>query len=122
MFKKLVLCIALTVASIGFSQSQINGSVSNLLQNKITNLEVVVTVDSAKDIEKTFKVEDIEEILKETKEDEIISFSLICNGSVMSNGEKAKMTYRIEGNSSEPEEFLSLVSKLRKSAIKYYEN
>lgn len=122
MFKKLVLCIALTVASIGFSQSQIEGSVSNLSQNKITNLEMVVTVDSAKDIENTFKVEDIKKILKETKENEVITFSLICNGSMMSNEKKSTITYKIKGNSSEPEEFLTLVTKLRKSAIEYYEN
>ncbi|WP_426432392.1 hypothetical protein ACPX19_07205 [Winogradskyella sp. HB-48] len=114
--------MALTVASIGFSQSQIEGSVSNLSQNKITNLEMVVTVDSAKDIENTFKVEDIEKILKETKENEVITFSLICNGSMMSNEKKSTITYKIKGNSSEPEEFLTLVTKLRKSAIEYYEN
>lgn len=122
MFKKMFTYLALTFATVALSQNKLHGKTSNLSHTKISNLEVVVTVDSAKDIENTFKVEDIKEILKETNENEIISFSLICNGSIMSNGEKTKMTYKIEGNSSEPEEFLSLVSKLRASAIKYYEN
>lgn len=122
MLKKVVICLALTFATVAFSQNQSKGEPSNLSLSKVTNLEIVVTVDSAKDIENTFKVKDIEEILKETKENEVITFSLICNGSMMSNEKKSTITYKIKGNSSEPEEFLTLVTKLRKSAIEYYEN
>ncbi|MHA7842671.1 MAG: hypothetical protein ACX93I_05080 [Winogradskyella sp.] len=112
----------LTIATAALSQNQLNGKTSNLSQTKISNLEVVVTVDSAKDIENTFKVEDIKEILNEADPNEAISFSLVCNGTMMSNGKKSTMTYKIEGNTGEPEEFLTLVSRLRKSAIKYYNN
>jgi hypothetical protein len=122
MFKNVLTCLALVLATLGFSQNPRNEKIGNLSQAKITNLEVVVTVDSAKDIEKTFKVEDIKEILKESDPNEEISFSLVCNRAKMSNGKKSTMTYKIEGNSNEPEEFLSLVSKLRSSAIKYYNN
>lgn len=122
MFKNVLTCLALVLATLGFSQNPQNETIGNLSQTRITNLEVVVTVDSANDIEKTFKVEDIKEILNESDPNEEISFSLVCNGAKMSNGKKSTMTYKIEGNSDESEEFLSLVKKLRKSAIKYYEN
>jgi hypothetical protein len=112
----------LTIATAALSQNQLNGKTSNLSQTKISNLEVVVTVDSAKDIENTFKVEDIKEILNEADPNEAISFSLVCNRTMMSNGKKSTMTYKIEGNTGEPEEFLTLVSRLRTSAIKYYNN
>ncbi len=122
MFKKIFTCLALTAVTLAFSQNPLKGTISNLSETKITNLEVVVTVDSAKDIEDTFKVADIKEILNDVDSNEEISFRLVCNGTKMSNGKKSTMTYKIEGNSDEPEEFLSLVTKLRKSAIKYYEN
>ena len=122
MFKNLVICLALTVATFGFSQNQLQSNYKDVSQTKINNLEVVVTVDSAKDVINTFKVEDIEEIIKETGPNESLTFSLVCNGALMSNGKKSTMTYKIEGNSNEPEEFLTLVAKLRKSAIKYYKH
>lgn len=122
MFKKVVICLALTLTTLGYAQSQLNSKTSNVSQVKITNFDVVVTVDSEEDIEKTFKLEDIENLLKETEQDEVISFSLICNGDMMSNGKRSTMTYSFEGNSSKPEEFLTIVSKLRKSAINYYKN
>lgn len=122
MFKKMFTCLMLTIATATLSQTQLNGKTSNLSQTKISNLEVVVTVDSAKDIENTFKVEDIKKILNEADPNEAISFSLVCNGTMMSNRKKSTMTYKIEGNTGEPEEFLTLVSRLRTSAIKYYNN
>lgn len=122
MFKKMFTCLMLTIATVAFSQNKLHGKTSNLSHTKISNLEVVVTVDSAKDIENTFKVEDIKEILNEADSNEAISFSLVCNGTMMSNGKKSTMTYKIEGDTGEPEEFLTLVSRLRTSAIKYYNN
>lgn len=120
MFKKVVICLALALATLGFAQSQSKSKTGKISQVRFSNLDVVVTVDSAEDIENTFNLEDIKEILNEANPNENVTFSLVCNGAMMSNGKKSSMTYKIEGSSNEPEEFLSLVSKLRTSAIKYY--
>lgn len=120
--KNLVTSLILLISVVGFSQSQkVNGVVVKET-TKVENIAVTVTVDSAEEIESTFKMDDIKEIIEASQEDETLSFKIICNGKPMSNGVKSHMSYKIEGNSNESEEFLKGIEKLRASAIKYYNN
>ena len=119
--KNLITCLALVVTTLGFSQSKTAlGEVKET--TKVENMSITVTVDSLEEIESTFKVADIKEILDMSEANETISFKIVCNGETMSNGAKAYMSYTVEGNTDEPESFLKSVRKIRNSAIKYYKN
>lgn len=119
--KNLITCLALVVTTLGFSQSKtLLGEVKETA--KVENMSITVTVDSLEEIESTFKIEEIKEILDMSEANETISFKIVCNGETMSNGKKAHMSYAVEGNTDEPESFLKSVEKIRNSAIKYYKN
>ena len=120
--KNLLTSLALMVTLLGFSQStSINGKVTKT-QPELEDVTVSVTVDSAEEIQSTFKVEDIKELLDITGENETLTFKIVCNGRTMSNGKKSHMSYTVEGNSNDPEAFLKRIEKIRTSAINYYNN
>ena len=87
---------------------------------KVESMAIKVSVDSAEDLESTFKLDDLNKILNESKENQIISFEIICNGGKMSDGVTSYLSYKIQGNSDEPEEFLKKLEKVRIAAINYY--
>ncbi|WP_456437246.1 hypothetical protein [Psychroserpens sp.] len=120
--KKLFTIFTLLLTTISFSQSEdieFEITEGNL---KVSDLSVSVTVDSAEEVESTFKVKDIKELLKESVDVENISFEIICNGDMMSNGEKSTLSYKVNGNSDDVNSFLKSIKKMRKAAIKYYKN
>jgi len=120
--KLLVTILPLFISLLSFSQSEdidLETSENNL---KINDIGVSVTVDSAEELEDTFKIEDIKNLLEESKDIENISFEIICNGDLMSNGEKSTLTYRVNGDSNDIKSFLKSVKKMKRAAIKYYKN
>jgi len=120
--KNLITCLALLLTTFAFSQSKsINGKIVDDTP-KVERVSVTVTVDSAEEIESTFKLENIKEIIESSEDNETMSFKIICNGDKMSNGKKTSMSYKVEGNSNDKESFLKSVKKIRTSAIKYYKN
>ena len=120
--KNVITSLALLISIIGFGQSKsISGEVTET-QPTLENVSVTVTVDSAAEIESTFQVEDIQDILESTADNETLSFKIICNGKTMSNGEKSHMSYMVEGNSNQPQVFLKSIEKIRASALNYYKN
>jgi hypothetical protein len=120
--KNLTTSLVILLALSGYSQSKaINGMVVKET-TRVENVSVEVTVDSAEEIESSFKVEDIKEILDTSSDNETLSFKITCNGDKMSNGVKSKVSYRIEGSSNEIEVFLICVEKIRSAAINYYNN
>jgi len=120
--KNLITSVIVLISALGFSQSKsINGLVVKETP-KVENVALTVTVDSAEEIESTFTMEDVKDIIETSEENETLSFKIICNGDTMSNGKKSYMSYKIEGNSDESEKFLKGVEKIRNSAIKYYNN
>lgn len=120
--KNLITSLALLITLTGFSQSKsMNGMVVKETV-KVSNVSVVVTVDSAEEIESTFKVEDFIEILELSDDNEVVSLKVICNGNKMINGVKSYVSYKIEGNTNNKEEFLMTVEKIRTAAINYYKN
>ena len=107
---------------MGFSQSYTVKGIVVTETTQVENVSVAVTVDSAEDIESTFNIEDIKEILESSANNEVVSFKIICNGNYRSNGNKSSLSYRVEGNSNDQKRFLKSIKKIRKSAIKYYNN
>jgi hypothetical protein len=107
---------------LGFSQSVTTNGMVVKEVTKVENMSIEVTVDSADDLESTFQVEDIKEILGDLSEDETISFKIICNGKKMSNGIKSHVSYKVDGNSNELDAFITTVEKVRTAAINYYNN
>ncbi len=89
---------------------------------KVENVSVIVTVDSAEDIESTFNIEDIKQIIESSATNEVVSFKIIGNENYRSNGNKSSLSYRVEGNSNDLESFLIGIEKIRTSAINYYYN
>jgi hypothetical protein len=112
--------LGLFIATVSFSQAQnLDGKV--ITENtKIKNLSVSVTVDSAEEVEATFNMKDIKTILNEVEEGEEISFEITCNGEKLSEGVTKKVSYRVTGNSKDKKNFLKSIKRIRKAAIKYY--
>ena len=121
MSRNLMTSLIILIALSGYSQSKaINGMVVKET-TRVENVSVEVTVDSAEEIESSFKVEDIKDILDASSDNENLSFKITCNGNKMSSGVKSKVSYKIEGSSNELEAFLMGVEKIRTAAINYYE-
>jgi len=122
MKKNVIVCLALLISALGFSQSKPANGLVVKETPKVEQVSVVVTVDSAEEVESTFKLEDIKELIASSDDNETITFKIICNGKEMSNGLKSHMSYKVEGNSDDVEGFLKSVEKIKSSAIKYYQN
>lgn len=120
--KNLILPLALLVGIIGFGQSKSSEELQVRKEIRTERVDVVVSVDSVEELESTLTLEDIKSVFELTSEDKKVSFKLVCNGEPMSNGEKSSMSYKIEGSSSDEDEFLRRVEAIRKAAIKYYQN
>ncbi|MEM6516795.1 MAG: hypothetical protein AAF688_11480, partial [Bacteroidota bacterium] len=86
-------------------QSQRFGEIS-MEKIKTEGISVSVTVDSALDIERTFKVKDIEEVFGMLGENEDLSFEMKCETETNKKGVSKSVTYRAKGNSDQKEEFL----------------
>jgi hypothetical protein len=122
MSKNLITSLALLITISGFSQSKLMNGMVVKETTRVENVSVEVTVDSAEEIESTFKVEDIKDILESSNDNETLSFKITCNGDKMSNGNKSSLSYKIEGSSNDLESFLMGIEKIRTSAINYYSN
>lgn len=121
--RNLILMGLLSFCSItGFSQSAPANTLVVTETTKLENVSITATVDSAEDIESTFKVEDLKEVFEDLGANETLSFEIICNGKKMPNGVKSHVSYKIDGNSNDAEGFLKRVEKIRSAAIKYYNN
>ena len=120
--KNLITSLVLLISIFGFSQSKLTNGLEVHETTSLENVSIVVTVDSAEEIESTFKIEDIKEILFSSNANEIVSFKIVCNGDKMANGKKSHVSYKIDGNSNDQDAFLYAVEKIRNAAISYYSN
>lgn len=120
--KNLILPLVLFVSFLGYSQSRSAEDIDLRKETKVESFGIVATVDSLEELESTFTVNDIKEMFDLTDKNQAVSFKLVCNGDLMSNGKKSNMSYKVEGTANEEEIFLKRVEKIRKAAIKYYQN
>ena len=118
--KNLMTSLVFLITVLGFSQTKItNGLVINET-DKIENVSVEVTVNSAGDIESTLNIEDIREILEASRDNETLWFKINCNNVENANGLKSSVSYKIAGSSNNVEAFMAGVDKIRSAAIKFY--
>ena len=126
MRKNLFTCFALLIVAISFSQSQsivknINGDATSINEEiKLKNVSIEVTVDSAEEIKSTFTAKGMEELLEKTGEGEEIYFKITCNGKNREDGVKSHVSYEVKGNTDDKKQFMKMIKKIRKAAIKYY--
>jgi len=120
--KRVLIILGLLIATVSISYAQDIKSQLTMEDIQLKDLKVSVTVDSAEEVEAVFDLKDIKALIGEVKENEDISFDIICNGDKMSNGAKSTLSYSITGNTKDINGFLKSVKKIRKAAIKYYKN
>lgn len=114
--------LGLFIATVTLSFAQeVKGQIT-MDDIELKDLKISVTVDSAEEIKEVFKVGDIKELLEEVSTNEDVTFELICNGDLMSNGKMSSLTYKIDGNTNNIKDFLKRVRQIRKGAINYYNN
>jgi len=118
--KNVMTSLVLLISVLGFSQSNdLNGLVVKKVE-VVENVAISITVDSAEEIKKSLRIEDVREALEMSSPNQSVNFSITCNGKPNPNGVRSHMTYKIKGNSNDTENFLKRVEILRSSAIKFY--
>lgn len=120
--KSLVTILCLLFATISVAQPQNLTNSKEIQITKLTDFKISVAVNSLEEIEQTFTINDLKDILKDVQEGESLSFEIICNGNPMLNGKKSTLSYKVNGNTNELKNFLKAIKKIRKGAIKYYKN
>ena len=117
--KKLFTILSLSLGIIGFAQ-ETNYNLNDA-ETSVSNIAMEVTVDSVEDLESTFKMKDLKEMLEFTGSKDM-TFKLTCRGELMSNGEYSTMSYEVEKGDMSDKQFIRLVKELQKSAIEYFNN
>ncbi len=114
--------LGLLIAAVTCGQAQNLEANVTTENTKVTNVSVSVSVDSAEEVESTFKMKEIRKILNEVEGDEEVTFEILCNRDNISEGVSRKVSYRVTGNSNDKKRFLESIKKIRKAAIACYNN
>ena len=117
--KKLFTILGLSVGLLSFAQ--LNSLKVSYADNEFEDVVMDVVVDSAEDLNDTFRVDDLKDLLELTG-GQSATFTLTCRGEMMSDGERAELKYKVEKGEMSEREFLKMVKKIRKAAIAYYQN
>lgn len=113
--KNLMTSLCLLFFTLSFGQT------STLKNNPdFKSFGIKVEVDSAEDLENSFKIENIKDLLSITTEGQEITLQIICNGEKMSNGVKSSLALKVKGNTSKKEEFIEDAIKIRKMALAHF--
>ena len=120
--KHLIKLSLILLPIMSFSQNENKETSQFIKQVKFESFNVTVTINSAKELEDTFKIEDIIEIINSSDENQDLSFEIICNSDALLNNQKSYVAYKIEGKSDKKETFLKQVEKIRSAAISYYKS
>jgi hypothetical protein len=119
--KNFVTYLMILIPIFTFSQSKVFEKQYDV-EVKVESVDFVVTVDSAEELESTFKLEDLKTIFDDSISGESISLKIVCNGEKMSNGKMSTLSYKIDGNAKNMKEFMKSARKIKRAAIKYYKN
>ena len=117
--KNVVTILGLIVATGAFAQDRNLDVKFQEGQFKEVSMEIII--NSAEDLKDTFKIEDLEELMELTN-GKSAKLKITCRGEQTSNGKYSTKSYQIEQGEMNEKEFLKLVKKIRKSAIKYFNN
>ena len=120
--KTICTIFGLLLATMSFGQPKNLEASFNTEDAKITDLSVSVTVESAEELESTFKMKDIKKILNEVDDNEDVTFQITCNGNQIVDGVDSSISYSITGNTSDMKAFIKRIKKIKKAAKQYYNN
>ncbi|WP_115462265.1 hypothetical protein [Winogradskyella aurantiaca] len=115
--KKLFTILGLSLGVLTFAQE--NDLHVSYSENNFEDVKMEITIDSAEELEATFQVDDIKELLDLTW-GQSATFKITCRGELMSNGKPSTMSYEIEKGDMSDKEFIKMVKKIRKAALHYY--
>ncbi|MGB3605815.1 hypothetical protein [Psychroserpens sp.] len=118
--KTVFTILGLLVATVSFGQANNLEATMTTNDTRITELNILVSVDSEEELESTFKMEDIQKILDEVADEGEVSFEIKCNKKKSDMGISSSVSYRISGNSNDVDGFLTKVEHIKNTAIKYY--
>jgi hypothetical protein len=107
---------------MSFAKPQNSNNSQPIQVTKVTDIKILVTVDSLEDLESTFKIKDIKKALNQVDDHENVSFEIVCKGEPISNGKNTTLSYRVNGNTENAKGFLKSIKTIRIAAIKYYKN
>ena len=115
--------LALLFSTISFAQNDnLNGKISVEKEQTIAirDLKLSVTVDSDEDIERTFSVEDIREIVEMADDNENITFEIFLEDKSVKEGVTKSVSYKVKGNTNEKDGFLESVKRIRNASLNFY--
>lgn len=95
----------------------------NFTETHVSNLKIVLNVDSLKELENAFNIEKLERMLEETANKGEVEFKITCNKpAVKPNGVKRKISYNIKSENLETTQFIKMAERIYNGAKNYYLN
>lgn len=120
--RHLITILILLVASTGFSQTNLDEEEMSSEVSHKESFSVTLDVDSAEELESKFNTIDIKEILSLFDEFQQFTFEIICNEENSSSKLKEKRSYKLDGNSSNINDWLPRIEKMKNLTIQFYKN
>ena len=118
--KNLIIYVMMIAAQYAASQNLEGNAFEKDANTQIADFKMAVSVASEADLNKTFTMNDLDQLINRVSDDQSVSFELTCKTSA-NKGSKS-ISYKIEGNASDIESFREGVVKIRKAAVKYFKN
>lgn len=120
--RHLFTIIVLLVVTTGYGQSNpVKDEVSSEVVKK-EGFSVTLDVHSAEELESKFKTIDIKEILSLLGEFQKFTFEIICNEENSSGKLKQKISFKLDGNSTDINDWTARIEKMKTLAIAFYKN
>ena len=85
----------------------------------IDNLQIELKVSSESEL-KTFNISDLKSIIKELDENSNLEFKITLNR--INSDLKNSISYNVKGNTNDTKTFYKMISKIKRSAVKYYKS
>lgn len=121
--KQVFTMLTLLIVTTTFAQSDnLAGIISEEKENTmvVRDLKISITIDSAEDIDKTFSIKDIQDIIEIADADENISFEILLKDKSGKEGVSKSISYKIEGNTDEKDSFIAFVRRIRNASKEFY--
>lgn len=114
------LLTSLFLVLLVFSQQANAQTSKNSRANDVKDMSITVEVDSAEELEKTFGIDDIKDLLSMAGGNEDISLTITCFREPNENGVKSSLSLKITGNTGKPDEFIKQAEHIKKVAMETY--
>ncbi|WP_299889032.1 hypothetical protein [uncultured Lacinutrix sp.] len=90
---------------------------------EVTDLKIELKVESLKELEKSFKIDDLDEIFTEIDSKGGLEFKITClKKEDVESGITKQLSYKVTGGVEDREQFFKNAEKIYEAARKYYIN